>query len=53
MALLLWPALCSADSAALIVAEVPDEAADSGDISSGDVEIGIAVGLGRERGGVR
>jgi len=35
------------------VAEVPDEAAESGDISSGDVEIGIAVGLGRERGGVQ
>ena len=33
--------------------EVIWEGVDSGDISSGDIEIGIAVGLDRERGGVR
>lgn len=33
--------------------EVLGEAAEGGDISSGDVDIGIAVGLDRERGGVR
>ena len=50
MALLLLPALCSADSAAVIVAELIGE--ESGDSSSGDVATGIAAGLDRERGGV-
>lgn len=35
-----------------MVAEVVGEEIDCGDISSGDVDIGIAAGLGRERGGV-
>lgn len=33
--------------------EVNWEEAESGDVSSGDMEAGIAVGLDRERGGVR
>ena len=35
-----------------MAAEVIGEEIDCGDISSGDAAIGIAVGLGRERGGV-
>ena len=34
------------------MAEAPGEAVEVGDISTGDVDIGIAVGLDRERGGV-
>ena len=52
MALLLWPALRNADNAAFIVAELIGGEAENGVISSGDVVIGIALGLGRERGGV-
>jgi hypothetical protein len=35
-----------------MAAEVTGEEMDCGDISSGDADIGIPVGLGRERGGV-